>query len=59
MSANPLAVVIFLVLSYMWKNLLGESLMATFTGIYLDSISRGSFMTRGGDKLSRAHTDVG
>ena len=48
MSANPLAVVIFLVLSYMWNNLLGESLMATVTGIDLDSISRGSFMTQGG-----------
>jgi hypothetical protein len=48
MSANPLAAVIFLVLGYMWKNLLGESLMATLTGIDLDSISRGSFMTRGG-----------
>jgi len=48
MSASPLAVVIFLVLSYMWNNLLGESLMATVTGIDLDSISRGSFMTREG-----------
>jgi len=38
MSANPLAAVIFFVLGYMWKNLLGAALTATFTGIDLDSL---------------------
>ena len=31
MSANPLAAVIFLVLGYMWKHLLGEAPMAAIT----------------------------
>ena len=48
MSASPIAVVVFLVIGYLRKNLLGEALMATFTGIHLDPVSRGPLFMREG-----------